>query len=223
MPVTYTSTEYKNAPSFEVIKTEHVDAFKGATLKVYTQTDQVMSDVWEDNRYALVWDGKEAKSIYLGEGSSATVDATPEVIEAYRASLYATALHIAKNNAERIAKQPMSGKRIRVTKGRTDKGLEGLVVYSKEMSYGMGYRAAWKPKLCVTRDGEYTVEKTRTGREYRKYVNVAWVWAQNVIVTDWESRMPSEAELAERAKYAADSVVESLSGYWRQPNVHEFV
>jgi hypothetical protein len=225
MTVTYKTHEYKavEGEGLKTVETVHVDAFKGATLKVYRDTVRVMSDVWEDQIFALVWTGTEPQSLYINSWDDAKVDATTEVLEAYRKYNFDQAMIMLQGHVQRAAQVPASGTKVKVTKGRKDKNVQGLVVWVKEMPYGYGYRSNYLPKLCVSLDGKYTVEKSRYGKEFRKYVNVAWVWAHNVEVLDWEARMPSKADLEAEAAAAAARCVETLNTNWRAPRVHEFV
>lgn len=125
--------------------------YDGAVLRVETTCERVMSDVWEDLTYAIVWDaaaGCTARMFMRGgyseSESEAVVDATPEVIAAYdaymvekarQASIIRTA--ILEDEAEARVREVRRGCRAVVAKGRkVAKGTEGRVFWLGESAYG---------------------------------------------------------------------------------------
>ncbi len=126
----------------------------GTTLEHYARCERIMSDVWDDVSYALVWDAEAGcpKAICLGvsydrrEGESTivTIDATPEVLAAYEAWKVAEkarkdAEEAARWEAIRMAeaKQPRKGRIIKVVKGRkVPKGTTGVCIWIGQGDWG---------------------------------------------------------------------------------------
>ncbi len=125
---------------------------EGAVLKVDVQRNyQVMSDVWDDLTYALVWNGERTERVHLyftetprDHRDFAEVDATPEVRAAYDAYIARLdAERKAREEAERIerlrreAREPRKGREAVVVRGRkVAKGTRGLIIWHGAGHYG---------------------------------------------------------------------------------------
>lgn len=213
MAVNYSTYDYTERKQLT-----HINAYAGAVLKVYTSTVQIMSDVWEDLPFALVWNAAERQPVEMGIQSlaDATVDATPEVIEAWKNWVSEKAYAATMARIERHAAEPTTGKVVVVKRGRKDKGLQGKIVFVKEMPYSMGYRASMLPKLCIAKDDHTVTMAGYGGKTFKRYVNVAWVWAHNTEVVNPTEYMTDAVERATKnAAAAVKSAVEQLTSRWR--------
>lgn len=207
MPVTYSTYQY-NSETQKTETTWHVDAFKGATIRTWFDSVRIMSDVWETYKHALVWNTIEQKPetiiLFHGEKSdlhtrSATADATEEVMEAYRQYLIQCKVETLRNDEKDRIQRQLSGKTVKVVRGRKDQGKVGKVVFTKQMPYQMGYRTIMKDKLCIALDDRTVKVKGNYGKVFDRYVNTAWVWASNVDIVNPEQYQSSDAELLKRA------------------------
>jgi len=114
-----------------------------------------MSDIWADDFYAVVWTGTMPTRVFLysnfelqDQVARATIDATPEVLAAYKAWQEAQAEQARKaeqarcdreaaERAEIAAKDPQKGRRVRVVRGRNVPiGTEGVVIWRGSNDYG---------------------------------------------------------------------------------------
>jgi hypothetical protein len=185
MSVTLRSVSYSGN---DVIKTVTENQHAGLVLAKFHQTTRVMSDIWEDLPYALVWNVKEnrADKIHIESLNDAVVDATSEVLEAYRS--WVVTNYINSYKVKILDKQsiPKIGSMVKVVSGRNSKGTIGKVTYIKDMPYQMGYRTHLIPKLCIALSDDKVTMTGRYGRTYDKYTNVAWVWARNCKVLNSE-------------------------------------
>lgn len=95
--------------------------------------------------YAVVWDAEAAapKEVMYATtrgwtyNNSASVDATPEVMEAYNAYQEAARVTYLRYRAEQEASVPSKGKRVTVVKGRkVPVGTTGTVIWHGEGNYG---------------------------------------------------------------------------------------
>ena len=206
MPVTY--MEY---PGYLEKPYLVKDAFVGATLSIFWSCDRVMSDVWEDRRHATVWDaaaGKARNFLLVGEGTDGEVDATPEVIAAFRQWRY-DALHaMYLEDATNKANVATLGSVVVVKRGRKDQGKVGKVVFIKNMPYQAGYRSQYLPKLCVALDGTKTTVQGKYGKTFERFTNVIWVWSKNCDVAN--PTVDLEA-VKLRAAREADEAVQRLA------------
>lgn len=210
MSVTLRSVQYT---SDGVVKTVVPDQHVGLVLARFHQETRVMSDIWERLPYALIWNAKDnrADRIHIEFIEDATVDATPEVIEAYRASVASRYIEREKQKRIEMQSQPKIGSMVKVVSGRNNKNTIGKVTYIKDMPYQMGYRSAALPKLCIALSDDKVTMTGRYGRSYDRYTNVAWVWARNVKVLNSEVISADSLRYIEaQAKEFADAGVERL-------------
>jgi len=109
-----------------------VTEYEGAVLKLSSGPWQVMSDIWGTQWWALVWDGNAAKQVVYqhtegGPQGKANVDATPEVVEAYRAWLVQKYYNENVRRQQEAAEKPEKGKVVRVVSRRNGQGGVGKV------------------------------------------------------------------------------------------------
>jgi hypothetical protein len=199
------------------------NAYQGATLSIFTSCDRVMSDIWEHRLHALVWDADTGKAIDIllvsdgNPGVGGKVDATPEVIEAYRKANYDRARAVLLQRAEEDSKVAQPGSVVIVKRGRKDLGKVGKVVFIKQMPYQAGYRSYYLPKLCVALDGTKTQVQGKYGKTFDRFTNVIWVWSKNCDVANPKVDVDS---VERRAKEEADSLVEQLTSNQYRTNYY---
>jgi hypothetical protein len=179
---------------------EVVTIAEGATLKVWSGSIQVMSDVWEMTTYARYWDANAQMIKETPYVHKATVDATPEVLEQVKKFLLKNATDKALNDARNEAARIVKGSRVRVAKGRTDRGVEGTVVVEIMRPYGIGYRASMMRKLGIATSDVKVPYKAANGRTYDNYRDMVWVWAHNVELVE-----TPEIDLHEVTRIAQDT------------------
>jgi len=216
MPVTYITSnawDEKNNWTGNTGTTVHTDQYVGAVLDVGTETVQVMSDVWEDRRYALVWDvdRNDTRKIDISsEGTSGKVDATPETVALYRAKVYDMVYRRQYDHALNYRRTPSVGSTVTVKRGRQNVGSKGVVRVVKPMLYSMGYKSIEMNKLGVS-TSDKTKLVTFKGKEYTNYVDMIWVWACNVEVDNPESLVDLKAVKAS-AERETNNIVGNLPG-----------
>jgi len=199
------------------------NAYQGATLSIFTSCDRVMSDIWEHRLHALVWDADTGKAIDIllvsdgNPGVGGKVDATPEVIEAYRKANYDRARAVLLQRAEEDSKVAQPGSVVIVKRGRKDLGKVGKVVFIKQMPYQAGYRSYYLPKLCVALDGTKTQVQGKYGKTFDRFTNVVWVWSKNCDVANPKVDVDS---VERRAKEEANSLVEQLTSNQYRTNYY---
>ena len=199
------------------------DAYQGAVLSIFMSCDRVMSDIWEHRLHALVWDADTGKAIDIllvsdgNPGVGGKVDATPEVIEAYRKANYDRARAVLLQRAEEDSKVAQPGSVVIVKRGRKDLGKVGKVVFIKQMPYQAGYRSYYLPKLCVALDGTKTQVQGKYGKTFDRFTNVIWVWSKNCDVANPKVDVDS---VERRAKEEADSLVEQLTSNQYRTNYY---
>lgn len=129
--------------------------YTGAVLSTFDKCERIMSDVWAQVFYARVWDAatKSVKVINLGADEfgltlKATVDATPEVVEAAGRWSKAQALKAARRTARyenaaavdravAAAKAVVTGREVEVVKGRkVPIGTTGVAFWVGNSGYG---------------------------------------------------------------------------------------
>lgn len=101
--------------------------------------------------YALVWNPEkkcaERETYATTRGwtypNGATVDATPEVIQAYKDWQKEQAESYAREQAEIEAKNPTKGKKVKVIGGRKHKGEEGIIFWRGANKFQTYYRAGY--------------------------------------------------------------------------------
>ena len=123
----------------------------GLVLSTVTRTERVMSDVWDDVTYAVVWNPATGSptQVYLGccefgREKVAEVDATPEVVAAHAA--WTAAREAERLAAEEARREEAAEARLRevqrgcravVARGRkVAKGTEGRVFWLGQGTYG---------------------------------------------------------------------------------------
>lgn len=192
VPSSWTETAYTPAVSEE--RTEYV----GATLDVGSETVQVMSDVWETARYALVWDATTQKPKKIQWIISGAEDATPEVVQAYIDYLTDVEFKGLVYEAESKAKVPEVGDTVKVIRGRKNFGFEGVLTHIISRPDQFSYRGGNVTLGAIPLDDEHEVIQTKSGSSWKKYKNVAWIKTEYLERT--EARVINYVELAERAR-----------------------
>lgn len=134
---------------YTVTETKHI----GCVVSKHTESVRVMSDVWEMQSFATVWDaehftfrdvfisGSEFRRDYSNE---VTIDATPEVLEYYKVWQQGRQFRISESaydNRQYEAYQdritPNKGKFVEVVKGRkVPRGTKGLVFWTGHDNWG---------------------------------------------------------------------------------------
>lgn len=167
--------------------------YKGAVLRVYNDNYRIMSDMWCTAEHAFVWDETKGAPrtivtrIFEGtpENVVAEVDATADVMAAYRKHLIAKEVEkLTEAEVARVAK-PVKGSVIKVARGRSDKGKVGKVVVKIEGRYKMGWQSVAMMKLGVALSDEM-VEVERNGKVFKNHKDMIWVWEKNADVLDKE-------------------------------------
>lgn len=188
--------------TFDYTTKTMITANEGLVLSTGTRLAQIMSDVWENEAYAIVWSPEKGmtQQVHLyyadmdrnGKRGSATVDATPEVKAAFREWQIKLEMEAMARKDYVERRKIVKGSIVKVTKGRSNKGLVGKVVAETQGTYNMGYRASSERKLAIALDDVTITVAGRNGRSYERNVNVAWVWAFNceldaVVDADFET------------------------------------
>lgn len=162
------------------IKVNGIESYVGQVVHTEWIEERIMSDVWDFVLHATVLkpDGtyETISGIYQME---ATVDASPEQVEAYHAKCVADAkakeLKERKQSAMNYLMFPATGKTVEVVAGRkVAKGTRGTLFWKKETPYGVKVGIA----LDNIRDAS------------GKYLHVAWTYLRNIEV------VPDPAEVA---------------------------
>jgi hypothetical protein len=199
MAITLTKSTY-TADSKYV--TEEVTIAEGATLKTWTGSVQVMSDVWETTTFATYWDDQLGRLNTVEWVKYAEVDATPEVLVKVKTYLYQAELQkavtVAKTEAATIGK----GSVVKVTKGRTAKGTVGKVAVMIQRPYQMGWKSSMATKLGIATSDEKVKVAASNGKVYENYKDVTWAWAMNCELVEVPEINMTEAQ--ERARNAAE-------------------
>jgi hypothetical protein len=168
-PADFSTTPY--TPEVREDRTEYV----GATLEVGSESVQVMSDIWETARYALVWDAVAQKPSKISWITSGNVDATPEVKAAFRA------YHVEREFKKRIAKLeadalvPVRGDQVKIIRGRKSYGLVGEITAITTFPDRFNYGRTNVTKVAIPVDDTHEEIALRSGGTWKKYTNVVWV------------------------------------------------
>lgn len=186
----------------------------GTTLFIRTETERVMSDVWESVTRAYYSTPEGIQSVVIDHYDTrrmkpeVTMDADYEgVIGEFGARALGRALEVRRAAHEREAEHTaVKGREVVVTRGRSHVGVRGQVVVVKEMMYRAGYRSTLQNKLAIALDDEMTTWTAPNGRQYPVHKNVAWVWAHNCRVAD--HKIDEAAVLAEAKTMAARETAE---------------
>jgi hypothetical protein len=198
MTVTITKSTYTGESKYV---TEDVTLGEGATLKTWTGTVQVMSDIWEATTFACYWDEAEGLVKTVEWVKTATVDATPEVLEKVKEYLYQKELRWAINEAQKEAARIGKDSLVKVVKGRQGKGTIGKVVVTMERPYQMGWRSSVATKVGIATSDEKVKVAGRNGKVYENYKDVTWAWAMNCELVEVPEIDLKEAQ--ERARNAS--------------------
>jgi len=207
-------TEYPAVAGDPIVKVP-VTIGAGTTLFIRTDSERVMSDVWDMITKAFYWDPVAAavREQWLDDKTKVVVDADydkilPLIEKAEYNRFLAREIETAKDEAENPA---VRERMVRVTKGRDKsvKGAVGKVVVIKDMQYSMGYRSSVQPKLGIALD-DVKVKVERNGRVYENYKNMIWVWAHNCEVVN----PAPDAEYAVKVALSrTDSYMKTLKSY----------
>ena len=176
MAITFTKGSY-TADSKYV--TEEVTIAEGATLKVWRDSIQVMSDVWEMGTLATYWDDALGCVQTVQWVKVGTVDATPEVLEKVKGFLYSRAYGLVLEQAENDARVIRKDSIVKVTKGRQGKGTVGKVVVTIERPYQMGWKSTMATKLGIATSDAKVKVAAANGKVYENYKDVTWAWVMN--------------------------------------------
>jgi hypothetical protein len=198
MAITITKSTYTAESNYV---TEDVTLAEGATLKVWQGSIQVMSDVWEMTTYATYWDQAQERLLTQSWVKTATVDATPEVLEKVKAYLYQIELQKVVEQAEKEATTIGKDSLVKVVKGRQGKGTVGKVVVTMERPYQMGWRSSVATKVGIATSDEKVKVAGRNGKVYENYKDVTWAWAMNCELVEVPEIDLKEAQ--ERARNAS--------------------
>ena len=116
----------------------------GVVLAIETRCERVMSDVWENMTYAIVWDAAEGRpnQVFLDGGgceraAEAVVDATPDVVAAHDAWIAARAAE--KAAAAEAKREQEAENRIR----RVERGCWAVVARGRKVPKGTQGRVFW--------------------------------------------------------------------------------
>lgn len=180
---------------------EEREEYANAVLSVGRESVQVMSDIWETAQYAIVWDASENKPKKLLWITSGTVDATPEVANAYREYLYELEFQSRLNNALNDQKVPVRGDEVKIVRGRKNFGHVGIYAAHCTVANRFSSYPKTETRIAVTLDDTHEIIKGKNGTEWKKYTNVVWVNAAYV-----ERTVPKEIDYAELISTAKERV-----------------
>jgi ribosomal protein L24 len=187
----------------------------------YDNNFRIMSDVWGTAHFAVVWDAENNRAEHVlvaicdqgcwGQKAIVEVDATPDVVEAYRnykaERAYAATYERLHEEAEAEAMAIAKGDLVQVKRGRNAKGVSGKVVAVIQRQYQAGWKSSVQDKLAVATSDEM-VEVLRNGKVYRNHKDVVWVWKHNVDkmnvpAIDLEAIRAAASEAADKARASA--------------------
>jgi len=155
----------------------------GSTLYVGTKTYQVMSDIWEQGQFALVWNFEAMRVEQIDWVQSGSVaDATPDIQEMAKGYLIWKDAQIRMMDALREqARQDAvinKGDEVAVVSGRSGKGAKGKVVVIMTYNYKAGWRSNLERKFGIA-TSDKKIQVARNGRVYDNYADMVWAWARN--------------------------------------------
>jgi hypothetical protein len=176
---------------------------EGAVLKVWRDSIQVMSDIWETTTYATYWDQTQERLLTVPWVTEGKVDATPEVLAQVEAFLYSRAYEDVIQKAQNQAAVIRKGAKVKVVKGRQDKGAVGLVVVDILRPYQMGWKASQRQKVGIATSDVKVKVAAANGKVYENYKDITWAWAHNCeLVEVPQVDLQEVKEIArEKAKY----------------------
>lgn len=201
MTVTYTKS-FWDAESSKYI-TETKTGFQGATLRAYTDTIQVMSDIWETFQFVTVWDEASQSAETIMDPKAYVVDATPEVIqkflESYGAQQYEFFLSQSIGQYTKDVLQLKKDDMVVVTQGKTKPPKPGAypIVAVIQSSYKLGWKSIPMRKFGLALSDKKAPVTASNGKTYDRFVDVIWVWERNVEPADKDQRLSTVAGLAE--------------------------
>ena len=189
----------------------------GTTVYTTTESERIMSDVWEYVTRAYYWTGEGLSSVNITrwDNSEPTAEVTHDadydtVIREFHARALEHAIQDRRIAHEREAEYTaVKGREVVVIKGRDHVGVRGRVAVVKEMTYRAGYRTQILPKLAVALDDEMTTWTAPNGRQYPVHKNVVWVWAHNCRVAN---HVVDEAQVLAEARVIADRKTAEFRG-----------
>jgi hypothetical protein len=173
--------------------------YAGLVIEVKRTTVQVMSDIWEDQIDALVWDtdvGRPMRKFFWLD-AFAEVDASDEILaQYYQYEGLRRYEEVKEKRIESIQKEantPGVGKTVKIVAGRDAglKGKTGKVFHNMYRPYQNGWRASQRLKVGVAFSDEM-VDVVKNGRTFKAYKDHAWVWGHNVQVLDADAAIAAE-------------------------------
>lgn len=203
-----------------MIRSKDKTEFVNSTLFVRNQSVQVMSDIWEWTMVAhSITENGGVTTHTLGDGwyaNYAEVDVNEEAFQRHWNFLFQKKRTELLLEAESSSKYPaVKGRRVKVVRGRTAKGVVGKVFSVIESSYSSGYRNSIEPKLGIALN-DIKIPVIKNGRTYEQYAFVQWIWARNCEVIDPE--IPDMNKIEFVAGEYADAKLQDLrnevSQYW---------
>lgn len=183
---------------------EITKSYEGAVLATRERNGYDDSDF-----YAFVWTGEKIESVEYATTRGwtyrnfATVDATPEVVEAATAYLAGLIFSRMREAALAAAKKPEKGRTVKIVRGRKiPLGTVGTVVWEgPAREFGPRYR--WERQRPAPR---------RIGFKPEGGGEVVFTAAENAETVDPEEYLEAESELRRKAAYAAENA--ARSGTW---------
>jgi hypothetical protein len=188
----------------------------GTTLYTQSNSERVMSDVWEWVVSAYYWDAdsKTIKSMWLHDDIEYSIDGDFDSLsEDIRRAVFNRHFEYYMHQAEEKARLARKGSVVKVVSGRTSKGTVGKVVVSIERPYNTGWRSSLEFKFAIALDDEMTTYTARNGKQYPTHKNVVWVWARNCEVVNPNVDFETARRLAESA---TESEMNTLRGKCRK-------
>jgi hypothetical protein len=165
------------------------DIAHGAVLKIeYGRSVRIMSDVWGQEDIALIWNFDKAAPEWVtldvweyspNRSYEAAVDATAEVKELYRQWRIRMVYDLEVSDETSRVNRKEKGDRVKVVRGRQNKGTEGVIAVVIERPYGMGWRSSLERKFGIATSDVMVDVAAPNGKVYRNYRDIVWAWARN--------------------------------------------
>jgi hypothetical protein len=199
-------------------------SYEGRVLALSQRDIRFMMDDWQTGYFATVLNDKDEvvevcydQSMASGsERGSATVDATPEVMNTYYKILCKRYYNTELARLKAISEEIIKGSVVEVVSGRTAKGLKGTVVVTITGQYNTGnpYRRSEELKVGISLDPSALVPYTspKNGKTYMNPKIEAWVWARNCKVVNPEQFVTKEmlSKVYDNARAAGRMIVEHM-------------